>query len=93
MVLGCVLFPHPQAHTGMQETSSKYTMTEDEPGSQDMPKRVTFPRGRVSWGPQTAVVSASPLGKSMLPPSPPKHQSGPVSVKEGTLESLGCPDE
>lgn len=93
MVVGCVSFPHPHAHTGMRETSNKYTLTEDEPGSQHMPKGVTFPRGRVSWGPQTAVVSVSPLGKSMLPPLPPKHQGGPVSVKEGTLERLGCPDE
>lgn len=75
----------------MQETSSEYTMTADEPGTQDMPKGVTFPRGGVSCGPPAEVVSASPLGKSVLPP--PKHQDGPVMVKEGTLESLGCPDE
>lgn len=91
MVLGCVLFPHPHPHISMQETSSEYTTTADEPGTQDMPKGVTFPRGGVSWGPPAEVVSASPLGKTVLPP--PKHQDGPVMVKEGTLESLGCPDE
>lgn len=91
LALGCVLFPHPHPHSSMQETSSNYSLTEDEPGTQDMPKGVTFPRGGVSWGPPAEAVSASPLGKSVLPL--PKLQDGPVMVKEGTLESLGCPDE
>lgn len=29
-VLFCVLLPHAHAHTGTQETSSKYLLTEDE---------------------------------------------------------------
>lgn len=87
----CFIPPPPQRHAGMPETSSNYSLTEDEPGTQDMPKGVTFPRGGVSWGPPAEAVSASPLGKSVLPL--PKLQDGPVMVKEGTLESLGCPDE
>lgn len=45
---------------------------------------VTLPRGGVSLGPQL---------QGSLPSPTPKQQDGLVVVKEGTLESLGCPGE
>lgn len=62
-----------------------------------MPKGVTFLRGGVPLRPQAVVFSASfplhspPPGKNMLPFQ--NTRMGPVMVKEGILESLGCPNE